>query len=308
MIKVVALTQKEIRRRTPWMLAGLLLANFALMAWAARDPQSQDRVIRVWIQAIAAPVQNTVTTAGNTGTGFFGSLAAWRTAVSENGALKERIGHLETELAQKQNLAAENEKLKAELGFKNQNQYQVVTAQIIGRDPSAWFNAAIINRGSNSGIDLNMPVVTAHGIVGRVVAVSPFTAQISLLTDDKSAIAGVVGQLGNTNALGSIHGTSKSELLEMRYVSGQEAVEIGTPVLTTGQDKIYPAGLKIGEVAEIRQGTATTPHVILVRPSVPPGSLKEVSVLLYRPQERPEFNKTLPNVKPQNEKNTRRNR
>lgn len=305
---MVALTQKEIRRRTPWLLAGLLMGNFALMAWDARDTSTNESILRVWLQTIASPLNSTAATVGDTGTGFFSSLAAWRTAVTEHGGMKERIGQLETELAQKQNLAAENERLRAELDFKNQNQYKVVTGQVIARDPSAWFNAVIINRGSQAGIELNMPVVTASGVVGRVVATSPFTSQIALLTDDKSAVAGVVGQLGSSSALGSIHGTSKQDLLEMRYVSSQEKVELGTAIITTGQDKIFPAGLKIGEVAEVREGTSTTPHIILIKPSVPPGSLKEVSVLLYQPQARPEFDKSLPNVKPQGEKNTRRSR
>lgn len=305
---MVALSQKEIRRRTPLVLAGLLLANFGLMAWDARDPETKDRIVRVWIQALASPVQTGVTKAGNSGTGFFSSLAAWRTAVSENDALKQRVGQLETELAQKQNLTTENNNLRSELNLKNSSEYKTLPAEIIGRDPSAWFSAIIINRGSQAGVELNMPVVTSNGIVGRVVATSPFTSQVALLSDDKSAVAGVVGQLSNTNALGSIKGTNKSDLLEMNYVSGQEAVEIGTPILTTGQDKIYPPGLKIGEVAEVRAGSATSPHLILVKPSVMPGTLKEVSVLLYIPQLRPDFDKTLPNVKQQPDKKPRKNR
>ncbi|MEP6924515.1 MAG: rod shape-determining protein MreC [Pyrinomonadaceae bacterium] len=305
---MVALSQKEIRRRTPLMLAGLLLGNFAMMAWNAKDPETQNWLVRVWLQAIAAPVQNTVTTAGNTGTGFFSNLAAWRTAVSENDSLKQRVGELETELAQKQNLTEENENLKSQLDLKNQSQYKTVAAQVIGRDPSAWFDAVVINRGSNAGIEINMPVVTANGVVGRIVAVSPFTAQVSLVTDDKSAVGGVVGETGNSGATSPVVGTSNKDLLEMRYVSGQETIVVGTPILTTGQDKIYPAGLKIGEVAEVKVGSATTPHTILVKPSVPSGSLKEVTVLLYKPQAQPTFDKTLPNVKPQNDKNSRRNR
>lgn len=305
---MVALSQKEIRRRTPIVLTGLLLGNFALMAWSAKDPETQNRLVRVWFQTVAAPVQNTATVAGNTGTGFFSNLAAWRTAVSENGALKERVAQLETELAQKQSLTAENENLRAQLDLKNQSQYKTVAAQVIGRDPSAWFDAIIINRGSSAGIDTDMPVVTGGGVIGRVVAVSPFTAQVSLVTDDKSAIGGVIGQLGNSGAVGPVVGTSNKDLLEMRYVSGQEQIEIGIPVLTTGQDKIYPPGLKIGEVVEVKQGSTTVPHTILIKPSVPPGSLKEVTVLLYKPAAQPVFEKTLPNVKANNNKNSRRNR
>lgn len=305
---MVALSQKEIRRRTPLMLAGLLLGNFALMAWNAKDPETQNRLVRIWLQSLAAPVQNTVTTAGNTGTGFFSNLAAWRTAVSENDLLKQRVGELETELAQKQNLAEENESLKSQLDLKNLSQYKTVAAQVIGRDPSAWFDAVVINRGSNAGIELNMPVVTANGVVGRIVAISPFTAQVSLVTDDKSAVGGVVGELGNSGATSPVIGTSNKDLLEMRYVSGQETIEVGTSIITTGQDKIYPPGLKIGQVAEVKAGSATVPHTILVKPSVPSGSLKEVTVLLYKPQTQPAFDKTLPNVKPQNDRNSRRNR
>ena len=103
----------------------------------------------------------------------------------------------------------------------------MVAARVIARDPSMWFDTVTINRGRSAGINLNMPVVTSGGIVGRVVATSPWTSQVMLITDEKAAAGAVVGQLGESNALGSVKGLGKSGLVEMDYVSGMEEVKIG---------------------------------------------------------------------------------
>lgn len=293
---MVALSHKEIRQRTPYLLVGLLLVNFGLMAWNAKDPETNNRLIRVWFQTVASPVQTTVATANHEGTGFFANLAAWRTAVGENEGLRQRVSELEIQLNSKQDLAGENERLKSLLELKNSSGYKTVAAEVVARDPSAWFNSVIVSAGSAQGVKLNMPVITKDGVVGRVIATSPFTSQVLLLTDDKSAAAAVVGQVGASNALGSVKGTGEKGVLEMQYVSGQETVNPGDAIYTTGQDKIYPAGLKVGEVVEVKQGTATSPHVIYVK-SIALGSLQEVSVLLYEPAAIPAPEQALPNVK-----------
>ncbi len=111
-----------------------------------------------------------------------------------------------------------------------------------------------------------MPVVTGGGIVGRVIALSPWTAQVMLITDEKAAAGAIVGQLGGSGALGPVRGLGRNGLIEMRYVSGFEKVAVGDYILTTGQDGIYPPGLSVGEVVQVTPGTATQSHEILIRP------------------------------------------
>ena len=89
---------------------------------------------------------------------------------------------------------------------------------------------------------------------------------------------------------------AQSGLVEMRFVSGLEKVEVGDHVLTTGQDGIFPAGLSVGEVIEVRHGTATQPHVIYVRPSARLDQLEHVAVLRYHPPQRPAPDQSLPNL------------
>jgi rod shape-determining protein MreC len=295
----LARTQKEIRQRAPWWLIGLLVGNLALMSYDARDEVTKQRLIRVWAQAIASPFQRATSGAGGAGASFFQRIANWRSAAAENEQLRQRVAELEIESRQARADRDENERLRGLLDLKQNTQYGIVPASVIARDPSLWFDTVTINRGSSSGIELNMPVATPGGIVGRVIATSPWTSTVMLITDEKSAAGAVVGQLGTSSALGSIRGLGQSGLLEMRYVSGLEEVKVGDYVITTGQDGIYPQGLNVGAVVEVKSGTATIPHTIHIKPGARIDSLAEVAVLQYRPPQRAAPDQTLPNVKKQ---------
>jgi rod shape-determining protein MreC len=82
----------------------------------------------------------------------------------------------------------------------------------------------------------------------------------------------------------------------MRYVFGLEKVQTGDTVTTTGQDSIYPPGYNVGEVVEVRPGSATQAQVIHIRPGAGLDRLKEVAVLQYHPPQRTEPDQSLPNV------------
>ena len=293
---MVARSQKEIRQRAPVWLVVLLGVNLVLMSYDAHDDVTKQRMIRVWAQTVAAPFQYVSSWIGSAGGSFFHRVANWRHLEAENAELRQRVEQMENELRESRSATSENERLKGLLDLKESGNYQMVVARVIARDPSMWFDTVTINRGRSSGVELNMPVVTPGGIVGRVVATSPWTAQVMLITDEKAAAGAVVGQLNQSNALGSVKGLGQSGLVEMNYVSGLEEVKVGEYVTTTGQDGIYPPGLNVGEVVKVKQGTATTPHVIHIKPGAHLDALEEVAVLLYRPPPRTAPDQALPNV------------
>jgi rod shape-determining protein MreC len=289
-------TQKEIRQRAPLWLGMLLFANLIVMAIDAKDNFTQQNVLKGGIQAVVSPVQRITSWMSGTVGGFFRQLGDFGTTTSENDRLKRKLAATELDLRKAQDAVSENERLRELLSLKEKTGYDQVAARVIARDGSVWFNTVTISRGSSSGIALNMPVVTSGGIVGRVIAVSPVTAQVMLITDEKAAAGAIIGKLGESGALGSVRGLGNSGLVEMRYVSGLQKVSTGDYILTTGQDGIYPPGLNVGEVVEVIQGTATQPHQIYIKPSARLDQLTEVAVLLYRPPERPAPEQSLPNV------------
>jgi rod shape-determining protein MreC len=289
-------TQKEIRQRAPIWLAILLLTNLVIMTLDARDSATRQRLLRVWVQALVSPAQSLTSGASGAGSNFVRQIVNFRITAQENEVLKQQLATAQLQLRNAEPAAAENERLQALLNLKEQTGYEQVTARVIARDSSTWFNTITINRGSSSGIALNMPVVTGSGIVGRVISLSPWTAQVMMITDEKAAAGAIVGQLGGSGALGPVRGLGENGLIEMRYISGLEKVEVGDYILTTGQDGIYPPGLTVGEVAQVKSGTATQAHEILIRPGAKLDQLEEVAVLLYHPPQRPAPDQTLPNV------------
>jgi len=289
-------TQREIRQRAPVWLAVLLIANAGIMAFHARDSATSQRMFRVWIQAAASPAQNVSSKASGAGSNLVRQIINFRSTAVENEQLRQRLWQTELELRNARQSAVENERLKGLLNLKEQNTYKQVAASVIARDSSVWFNTITIDRGSSSGVGLNMPVVTGGGIVGRVIAVSPWTAQVMMITDEKAAAGAIVGQLGGSGALGSVKGLGESNLIEMSYVSGLQKVEVGDYILTTGQDGIYPPGLNVGEVVQVKPGAGTQAHEIFIRPSANLDRLEEVAVLLYHAPARPAPEQTLPNV------------
>ncbi|HEU4713809.1 MAG TPA: rod shape-determining protein MreC [Pyrinomonadaceae bacterium] len=291
-------TQKEIRQRAPLWLVSLLIANLVVMAVDARDADGQQKLLRIWTQTFASPIQNASSKATGATSGFFQQIWNFRSSAYENDQLKQRVSALETELNNARQAQTENERLRALLNLSDQSDIKSVPARVIARDPSVWFNTITINRGSTSGISVNMPVVTGGGIVGRVITVSPFASQVMLITDEKAGAGAVVGQLGQSGALGSVRGRSDLGvgIIEMRYVSGLETVELNDSVMTTGQDGIYPPGLNVGKVVDVKKGTATQAHQILIQPGAQLDHLEEVAVLLYQPPQRSAPQETLPNV------------
>jgi rod shape-determining protein MreC len=291
-------TQKEIRQRAPLWLVSLLIINCVVMAVDARDPDGQQKVVRVWTQLFASPLQSASSKASGATSNLFQQIWNFRSTAQENDQLKQRLAEAEAQLNNARHAEAENERLRALLDLKQTSEIKSVPARVIARDPSVWFNIITINRGSTSGVAVNMPVVTGTGIVGRVITVSPFAAQVMLITDEKAGAGAVVGQLGQSGALGSVRGRADLGvgIIEMRYVSGLEKVEMNDTVMTTGQDGIYPPGLNVGRVVEVKNGTATQAHQILIKPGAQLDHLEEVAVLLYRAPQRTAPQETLPNV------------
>jgi len=289
-------TQREIRQRAPWWLFALLAVNFGLMTYDARDAETKQRKIRSLAQTIMYPLQRGTSTSADSVSGVFTRFSELRRASAENEQLRKQVQEMQAELRDTRERAAEAQRLEQLLKLSQDSPYSSIAAHVIARDPSMWFDGITIDKGRWAGVEMNMPVVTPSGVVGRVVSTSPLSSQVMLVTDERSGAGAVVGQLNQSTAMGSIKGMGVSGLLDMRYVSGMEKVQVGEMVTTTGLDGIYPPGYNVGEVVEVRPGSATQPLLIRVRPSAGLERVKEVAVLTYRPPQRVEPDQALPNM------------
>jgi rod shape-determining protein MreC len=121
---------------------------------------------------------------------------------------------------------------------------------VIATAAGASNTAVFVDRGSTSGVQKGMAVVTPDGIVGKVLAAYPTASQVLLVTDPSFA-AGVVSQKNHVRGIlkGMGHGNCRVD-----YVQNEEKVETGEWFYTSGDDRIFPKGMPAGQVTAVRPG------------------------------------------------------
>jgi rod shape-determining protein MreC len=114
------------------------------------------------------------------------------------------------------------------------------------RDPST--RRVVLDRGSQNGVKLGLPVIDNAGVVGQVTRVFPFTAEVTLLTDKEQAIPVQVLR----NGLRSVaYGRGQSGQLDLRFVAPNADIQVGDVLVTSGLDGMYPAGLAVAKVTQV---------------------------------------------------------
>jgi rod shape-determining protein MreC len=264
------------QQKAPWILAALLLSQVVLMSTNARHPESEQSLLRIWLVAAFAPIVRGADAVVSAITGTAGSYVDLRHAREENSELKEKVDQLTAERNKALERAAELDLIRSQLALPTRPQYRELAANVISRDVSLWFRRLIIDRGTLDGVKRDMPVATAVGIVGRIIAVGPNSAMVQVITDKH---AGVGSMLQTSRAMGETRGTDH-DLCELKNVSTSVNVQVGESVVTTGLDRIYPKGLLVGTVERIEADPNAPWHRIFVKPAAPVDRAEHVFVLL----------------------------
>ena len=194
----------------------------------------------------------------------------------ENVRLMREIEALRMENYRYQEILATHERLQKLLQFKKTINWPVLAAQVIGRDPTGWFKSVIIDKGKNSGLKVNMPVVNARGVVGRLVSVSPNYAKLLLIIDQNSAVDCIIQRSRDE---GIVKGLT-AKLCKLDYVVKTSDVIVGDKVVTSGLDRVYPKGLPVGEVVEVLDIPGELFKDIKVQPMVDFSKLEELLVII----------------------------
>jgi rod shape-determining protein MreC len=194
----------------------------------------------------------------------------------ENALLQKAVAELQRENQLLQEAALENRRLRELLGFKKKVPYHFVPAEIIGRDPSSWFRTLLIDKGTDSGIRRGAAVMTAQGMVGKILEVENKTAKVLLLIDSNSALDILVQR---SRAKGIIEGRTE-ELCELRFVSKNEDIRSGDVIITSGLDEIIPKGIVVGAVVNVVRNSPGFFQLVEVKPAADFSRLEEVLVVV----------------------------
>ncbi len=270
------------RHRSLALLTAVVVAQVLLLAVQIKR-QQQVRLIRVWAVELITPVQRagawTIERVHRTWSSYIGL----RHTRSENEQLRAELERLELRNSHLESRAAEADRLAGLLGFQQAHaEMNMVAARVIGASAGTATQTIYINRGERGGLRRNMAVITPEGVVGKIIEVYAGSSQVLLLTDKES---GVGALLAGSRIQSPVGGAGEPHLV-MKYVSNDEQVNVGTAVLTSGQDRIFPKDLPVGTIVEVKPGNPF--KTIRIKPSAHLDRLEEVFVLLSVPQSLPQ--------------------
>jgi len=187
----------------------------------------------------------------------------------------------------------ENDRLRSLLGMKEMLKYDSIAATIISKDPDNWYRTLIINRGSNDGITVNMPVVAYQivmnagvkelmkCVVGKVVEVRSSVSRIQPLIAPDIKI-GV--KIGESRFPGLLSGyTYNSNLCVINYITRAAPVKFGDIIITSGQAGVFPPGLTVGTVVKSELLETSPYQRAIVKPFIEYNLLEDVFIIKKSP-------------------------
>ena len=240
---------------------------------------SADNAVASGIRTIFSPVQTVVSGAAS-------SIDRFRIFVMEMHGYKEENERLVSEIKelQKQNrsieeYAKENDRLRNLLMFKEELTYNTVAAEIISYEPNNWYDTIVINRGTNDGLAVNNAVLTADGVVGKISEVGPNWARVTSILNTDNAMGVKVSRTGDIAVVEGDAVLSNDQQCKMTFIDKGATMIVGDLLETSGSGGIYPAGLKVGNIVDIKQDNAGILEYAIVEPSADFDNLYEVLVI-----------------------------
>jgi rod shape-determining protein MreC len=202
-----------------------------------------------------------------------------RELLREIDSLRQENQQLKERQVQTTAIARENDQLRGLLGWQRQAAWKLKLANVVMRDPANWWRTIQIDLGSRDGIQTNLPVLTADGLVGRVSAVSFVSSQVVLIGDQNCRVSVLVENATHDMGVLTASGPLDNSLVPLSYLASSANLKPGQDVLTSGLGGIFPKGIPIGKVVDsqsIEEGLATEANVKL---NANLGALEQVWVL-----------------------------
>lgn len=260
---------------TIWLWV-FLIGSVLFLLSSNSDPGPTWNPAEQFIIEITAPFQKLIKQTVNSTEEFWLNYFHLVNVRHENRKLKSELLALKMANSRYRELLATQERLEELLRFKRTLNLPVIPAQVIGLDPTGWFKSIIIDKGKGAGLSLDMPVVNAFGVVGRVVSVSPNYAKVLLIIDQNSAINCLVQRSRDRGMLKGL----MSEICKLDYVVKSNDVAVGDILVTSGLGGVFPKGLSVGQVIKVKEMPGELFKDIAVMPAVDFSKLEEVLVVL----------------------------
>lgn len=261
------------RYRNLSVLLLLVVGQLLLLAYQIRSSQDVP-LIRVWAVAAVSPLARALEAGRSAVAGFFSDYFALRDVRAENERLKKELGELRLKNHFMAAELASAERAKALEQYRARIPSRTLAVRVIGAGAGADTHTVFVDRGSSDGVQKGMAAITPEGIVGKVVAAYPMASLVQLITA-QGAVASVISQ--KSRVRGALKGTG-GVLCAVDHVENKDPLEPGEWFYTSGNDRVFPRGLPVGQVSLVREGRGG--KEVLVEPSALKSRTEEMLIVL----------------------------
>ncbi len=281
---------KTVRRRRIVLVLLVVLSIILLTAYFGESSGGGLHSVQRGFMTVVSPIQdgaNTVLKPVRGAVGWFGEMLK---AKDERNKLRHELAQLRKAVVAERSgrrTALEQRDIDNVDRHAQLAGYKLVSAEVVLESASIWYETVDINKGSSEGIEVNNPVINGEGLVGKVTAVAPETAQVSLITDSKVYVS---ARISGRRAAGMIQPKvgNPSDLL-LQYLPSDTKASEGELVETSGTvengfESLFPPGIPIGTITSIE---SESPYSVNVRPAVELHGLDHVQVMSAGPGSHP---------------------
>ncbi len=234
------------------------------------------------VQVVVTPAQKLFTNMGNGIAGFFGHFTDIDKLNTEVNSLKEENARLKEELNKSEISTRENDELRKLLSLKESYpELELKGAQVIARNPSNWYGTFTIDKGTADGVSVNQPVISAdRTLVGRISEVGTTWARIVTINDPAHSVGVEVVRSGEYGIVEGESSTNEGGNCRLSFISKNANIIVGDKVVTSGLGGVYPRGLTIGKVLDIRPDMQGISQYAIISPEADIENLKAVMIVV----------------------------
>ena len=270
-----------------WVLGGivtLLLITFSLTVGSNIVSQGVNDVTNILGRMLAYPA--------NSVSDFMESVSNLTNTYQENQTLKQKVETIYELEVQLNDLKKDNEKMKEALKLQDTlNDYTLINATVIARNPDTWRDIVTINKGANEGLTPQMSVMSDNGLVGKVLDVNPTSARVALLSNNDHTLVRVAAMIQGEKE--SIYGTItgydyEKNILIMSQIQATQEIKVGDKVVTSGLGGVSPSSLYIGTVEEVAMDRFGLYKEVRIKPAADTNDVRYVTVVKRTSESRTE--------------------
>jgi rod shape-determining protein MreC len=232
------------------------------------------------VQGVMTPIKAGATALTDQARQYYNYMFAYEALVAENAALKEQLAMMEDQARQADAVARENDRLRKLNNLNSTHEsYKEVDAYIIGRSSTDWTYTFTVNRGTNSGIQVDMCAITENGeVIGLVTEVGTNYAVVKTVLDSTLEISAIIASSGYNGMVSGGYIYNKENHLKMDYLPSSAVIRNNDQVVTSGST-VYPRNLIVGYVVDAGFDDTGVAKFAVLEPAAEIASMEQIFIL-----------------------------